>query len=355
MSRVAFLDLARENMALEPELLEATSRVIRSGHVLYGPEVEAFEQELCEYFGVSHAVGLASGTSALQVALMAIDPGVAPLRVTAMTAPATANAADQAHRRACPRFSAESPWTMELLDIDPGTRNAIGADVHVQLYGLATDATGAMVEDIAHAMGATVHGKKAGTMARVGAASFYPSKLLGALGDGGALITNDAEVAARARRIRHYGHEDGNGSDINSRGLNSRLCEIQSAWLRIKLRHLPVWIERRRAIAARYNDELLGRVIAPAEPPGHAGVYHVYAVEHPERDRIVAGLRERGVGVMVHYSRCLHQYRRWSHLAEPGTLPNAERLAREVLSLPCFPFLRDDEQDAVIKAVKELT
>ena len=349
---IPFADIGRENRALEPELLEAATRVIRSGRVLYGEELEAFERELAEWHGVKHAIGVASGTDAVEVAIRACEWGVAPLRMTAMTAVPTICAAEAAHRRAVGRLEG---FPVELLDVDPVTRNAVGADVHVQLYGLATDATGALVEDIAHSMGARVNGRLAGTMAKCAAFSAYPSKILGALGDGGAVLTNDDGISDRARRIRHYGFEDGDPADIEMRGQNSRLSDMQAAFLRVKLKHVGEWIAHRQIIAARYNAELAGRVTTPAEPPGHVGVYHVYVIQHPERDRIAAGLKERGVGCMVHYGRALHQYRRWSHLAEPGSLPNAERLASEVLSLPMYPFLREDEQDAVIQAMRELT
>jgi dTDP-3-amino-2,3,6-trideoxy-4-keto-D-glucose/dTDP-3-amino-3,4,6-trideoxy-alpha-D-glucose/dTDP-2,6-dideoxy-D-kanosamine transaminase len=353
--KVPFLSLDRENVSILPEILAATERVVRSGWVLYGPELEAFEHEAAASFGVKHCVGVSSGTDAVELALRAVQWGVRPVKVTAMTAPPTQSAIDSAHPRSVSLVSSTPTFTSMLLDPSPATRNATGADVHVQLFGLATDATGAAVEDIAHSMGAMVDGKMAGTMARCGAASAYPSKIMGAIGDGGFVVTNDDGIASRMRSIRHYGVETDGSGDITTRGQNSRLSELQAAYLRIKLKHVPAWIDRRREISARYNDELKGKVRTPYEPPGSRGVFHVWAGEHPERDRIVAALKERGVGVMLHYPKALHQYKRWRHLAEPGTLPVAERLAREVFSIPCYPYLRDEEQDAVIAAVKEVT
>jgi dTDP-4-amino-4,6-dideoxygalactose transaminase len=353
---VPYCDLARENVSLLPELTAACERVLRSGRVLYGAELESFEHEIAEWHGVKYAVGVASGTDAVEIALRATsvgDPSIGVVDsadVTAMTAPATINAM-------------EAAGTVPILrDIDPVTRNAPRCDLQVHLYGLAEDARTADVEDVAHAMGATWNGHLAGTMGKCGAISAYPSKILGAAGDGGVIITNDAEIAEACRLIRHYGMLE--SKDIERRGQNSRLSEMQAAILRVKLPHVKKWIARRQEIARRYDEELFGHVTIPAtlasdgrEDYAHdvEHVYHVYVIEHPERDRIAAHLRERGIGTMVHYGRAIHQYTRWSHLGEPGQFPNAERLAAECLSLPLYPFMRDDEVEAVIKAVREAT
>lgn len=350
---VPFCEIATENTSLLPELTAAFERVARSGRVLYGAELEAFEHDIAEWHGVKYAVGLASGTDSVELALRAVGCASAPVRVTAMTAVPTLSAIEAAHRRASGPFASLPTFPATLLDIDPRTRNATGADVHVQLYGLATDATGAQVEDIAHSMGATCNGNLAGTMARCGAGSAYPSKILGALGDGGFIITNDAGIAARARAIRHYGYEE--SGDIEMRGQNSRLCEMQAAFLRVKLPYVRTWIDRRRAIAKRYNDELRGRVTTPYEPPGHEHVHHVYVAEHPERDRIIAEAARRGVDLHVHYPKALHEFKRWRHLGQPGQFPHAERLARTCMSLPIWPFMRDEQQDHVIKVIQETT
>ena len=353
---IPFADLSREHAALRDELHAAAARVLDSGRSLYGPELEAIEREIADWHGVKYAVGVASGTDAVEIALRATsasDPStgvVDSADVTAMTAPATINAM-------------EASGTIPILkDIDPVTRNARNCDLQVHLYGLAEDATRADVEDVAHAMGATWNGQLAGTMGRCGALSAYPSKILGAAGDGGVIITNDAEIAEACRLIRHYGLTE--TRDIQRRGQNSRLSEMQAAILRVKLPHVNEWIERRQAIARQYDEELFGHVTIPAtlasegrEDYAHdvEHVYHVYVIESPERDRIAAHLRERGISTMVHYGRAIHQYTRWAHLGEPGQFPNAERLAAECLSLPLYPFLRDDEVDAVIAAVKEAT
>ncbi|HYF27572.1 MAG TPA: DegT/DnrJ/EryC1/StrS family aminotransferase [Baekduia sp.] len=335
--KVPFLDLARENQALAGHLTTAFNRVVKSGRVLYGAELEAFEHEIAAWHGVQYAVGVASGTDAVEIALRA--GGLRWARVTAMTAPATLNAMEAADVAA------------DLADPESLTLNAVGCDVHVHLYGLATPALSAAVEDCAHSMGATVNGMLAGTMGRIGALSFYPSKIMGAVGDGGAIITNSRDIAERARAIRHYGMTD--TGEVSGRGQNSRLSELQAAFLRAKLPFVADWIARRRAIAKRYAEELHGLVTVPYEPPGARHVYHVYVVEHPERDRLRAALEARGVGTMVHYPRAIHEHARWRHHGGAGAFPVAERLAREALSLPCYPYLTDAEQDHVIKSVKE--
>lgn len=338
---VPFCDLTRESRALEAPLMEAAQRVIRSGRFLYGAELEAFEHELAAWHGVKYAVGVASGTDAVEIALRA---GMgAPYRTgtTAMTAVPTINAIEAAGSQAM------------LFDPDPVTRNADRTWLRVHLYGLMTATDFTQVEDCAHAMGATKDGRVAGTNGHTGALSFYPTKLLGACGDGGALITNDKDIADRARSIRHYGTtEDG---AVSMRGQNSRLSELQASFLRTKLPLVHGWINQRRALAARYNEELAGRVTLPTEPAGCRHVYHVFAVEHSERARIVAGLTERGIGVMRHYPLAIHQHERWKHLGEPGQFPVAEKLAATVFSLPLYPYLTGEEQTAVINAVKELT
>ena len=344
---VPFVDLGRENRALRVELLEAADRVLRSGRLLFGAELEAFEHEIAAWHGVKFAVGVASGTDAVEIALRATSKMASDddrndvVSVTAFTAVPTINAIEAA---GC---------TPELVDPQAHTRNATFTALAVHLYGLPVAAEGADVEDVAHAMGARMCGRLTGTMGACGALSFYPSKIMGAVGDGGAIITDEPGIAERARKIRHYGFEE--SGDIAMRGQNSRLSELQAAFLRVKLPHVEGWIDRRREIAARYSAELAGRVTVPVERDDEVHVYHVYVIEHPERDRIKAALVERGIGTQIHYARAIHQHERWAHLGEPFKFEVAERLASTVLSLPCYPYLLDSEQDAVIAAVKDCT
>ncbi len=351
--KVAFLDLARQNASLATELDSAYRRVSASGRYLFGPELEAFEGELAAWLGVRHAVGVASGTDALEIALRAL--GVAEgerVATTAFTAVATINAIESAG--AVP----------VLFDVDPLTRNADGwlqgttgtrFAVAVHLYGvpcLPVRWDGA-VEDVAHALGARWQGRRAGTLGRLAALSFYPTKNLGALGDGGAVVTDDDGLADRARDIRFYGGLA--SGEVATRGQNSRLSELQAAFLRVKLPHLEELNSRRRAVAARYREGLAGRLALPVEPEGCVPSYHLFVVEAAERDRLARGLAGAGVGTLVHYPRAIHEHPRYRALGEPGQFPVAERLARSVLSLPCYPGITDAEVDHVIRAVCDLT
>jgi dTDP-3-amino-3,4,6-trideoxy-alpha-D-glucose transaminase len=346
--RIPFLDLGRQTAALASELEAAFRRVAASGRYLFGPEVEAFEAELAAWLGARHVVAVASGTDALEIALRAL--GVAagePVATTAFTAVATVNAIEAAG------------GAPVLVDIDATTRNAervaeagCRLAVAVHLHGLPCRA-GADVEDVAHALGARVGDRRAGTLGAIAALSFYPTKNLGALGDGGAIVTGDAELAARAPDIRHYGGLE--RGEVAARGQNSRLGELQAAFLRVKLPRVDGWNARRRAIAARYREALAGRVGLPAEAPGCQPAWHVFAIEHPERDRLARGLADAGVGTMVHYPRAIHEHARYRPLGEPGRFPVAERLARTILSLPCYPELRDDEIDEIVAAVRRLS
>lgn len=346
---VPFANVGRENTALLTPLLAATKRVLESGRVLYGAELEAFEQELAGWFGVKHAVGVASGTDAVEIALRACGVVGRRVAVGAFVAVPCINAIEAAGLEPV------------LFDADPVTRNAnlahtrdVMASLSVPLYGLPVDENDIpTVEDIAHSMGAVRDGQLVGTFGVAGAVSLYPSKILGVCGDGGAVITNDAAVAKRARKIRHYGFED--SGDINLRGQNSRLCELQAAYARVKLPHVNTWIRRRREIAHRYSAELAGRVTVPVEPKGCFHVYHCYVIEHDERERIIADAAARGVDIHRHYPKAIHEYGRWKHLGEPGEFPVAEKLARTVMSLPLTPFTTDREVERVIHVVKECT
>jgi dTDP-4-amino-4,6-dideoxygalactose transaminase len=339
---IPFVDVGRENRSLIVQLREAADRVFASGRVLMGPEVEAFEHEIAEWYKVKHAVAVASGTDAVEIGLRATDHKFdSCATTTAFTAVPTINAIEAAG------------LMFSLDDVNPHTRNTEGRAecVKVHLFGLASPAKHSCVEDCAHSMGAVVNGKLAGTMGRCGALSFYPTKILGALGDGGAIITNDDGMAERAREIRHYGF---NGNcDIKDRGQNSRMSELQAAFLRVKLPYVESWIDKRIDLAEIYTAELAGRVVVPFTPSGSKHVFHCYVIEHPERDRIAAALKQRGIGTMIHYPKSINQYDRWR--GHGSNFPNAQRLAATVLSLPCYPFLAEQEQDVVIAAVKDLT
>lgn len=361
--RVPFGDLAREYAALRPELDAAWQRVCARGWFVLGAEVEAFEREFAAYCGARHAVGVASGTDALHLALRGLGIGAGDEVVTvAHTAGATVMAVLLAGA------------TPVLVDIDPATGTmdpaaaaaAIGprtrALLPVHLYGqpAALDALQALaarhglalVEDCCQAHGARHGGRHVGTFGVAGCFSFYPSKNLGAYGDGGMVVTNDDALAERLRRLRQYGWRVRDESV--EEGLNSRLDELQAALLRVKLRHLDAWQTRRSALAARYNAGLAGvpGLVLPAAVPGTEPAWHLYVVRTPRRDALRQALAEAGVGTGVHYPLPVHRQPGYARaVVGPGGLPASERWAAEVLSLPLFPYLREDEVDWVVAAV----
>jgi dTDP-3-amino-3,4,6-trideoxy-alpha-D-glucose transaminase len=353
--------------ALRRELDEAASRVLGSGWFILGPEVEAFERELASALGARHAVAVGNGTDALFLSLRALGVGPGDEVVTSpVSAAFTALAVLQAGAR--PVFADVDPAT---LNLDPGKVEAAlsartKAIVPVHLYGHPADmdpilalARGrgvAVLEDACQAHGALYRGRPVGTLAGergIGALSFYPTKNLGALGDGGAILVNDPALAATLRQLRNGGQSDRYRHELP--GVNSRLDEVQAAFLRVGLRHLAAGNERRRALAGLYRAGLDGSGVEPLrEQPYARAVHHLFVVRHPRRDALAQALRERGVGTLVHYPTPLHLQPVFAPLGgRPGDLPVAERATREVLSLPLYPELREEELQAVIEAVQE--
>jgi len=248
----------------------------------------------------------------------------------------------------------------ELLEaaITPRTR----AIMPVHLYGRMADMNAIMdvarghnlpvIEDCAQAHGARLGGRAAGSIGLCGCFSFYPSKNLGALGDGGMIVTDDAALAAKLRRLRMYGWEK-RYYTVDPGGINSRLDEIQAALLHVKLRHLPSWNDARRRIARRYDQLLAGTgLVLPDAPADESHIYHLYVVQAKQRDQLQAALKERGIETAVHYPLPAHLQPVYQGLAAPGSLPVTERLAGEVLSLPIYPELTDAEIEAVAAAVR---
>jgi dTDP-4-amino-4,6-dideoxygalactose transaminase len=350
--------------ALRSEIDDAIARVLDSGWFVLGPENEAFEAELAEAFGVRDSVAVGNGTESLQLALetLGVGPGDEVV-TTAMSAAFTALAIERAGAR--PVFADVEPDTLNLSPetaaraITPRTR----AILPVHLYGhpadlgglaaLATERGLHLVEDACQAHGARYGERPVGSFGELGALSFYPTKNLGGLGDGGAVLVGDPEHALKLRRLRNGGQSD-RYRHVES-GLNSRLDELQAAVLRVKLRRLEEWNERRRALAGLYREELADcGVTLPAERDGVRAVYHLFVIRHPRRDALAARLRERGVGTLIHYPIPLHLQPAFARLGgRPGELPVVERAAEEILSLPLQPELDDASARAVAAAVRE--
>jgi dTDP-4-amino-4,6-dideoxygalactose transaminase len=327
---VPFHDLSRQTRETEADLASALDAVLDESRFIGGSAVAAFERDWAAFCGTRHAVGCGSGADAIALALRALDVGPGD-EVVVQANTCFPTAAGVLETGATPVFADVDDATLNLDAV--GARAAFGprtkAIVATHLYGRCADIAGLrelgvpVVEDAAHAHGATFDGRRAGSLGDAAAFSFYPTKNLGALGDAGAVTTNDAALAERVRALREFG----------AHGTQSRLDTVQAAVLRAKLPHLERWNARRRELAARYRDAL-GQ---PADDPGH--VYHLFVARFRERDRVQAQLAERGIETLVHYTPAL------------APLPVSARAASEVLSLPLYPQLRDDELEEVLAAL----
>jgi dTDP-4-amino-4,6-dideoxygalactose transaminase len=362
VTAVPFVDFKAHVAAVRGEIDAAVARVLDSGWFILGPEGEAFERELAEYLGAKEAIGVANGTEAIQLALEAIGIGPGDEVVTSpMTAAFTALAVRRAGAR--PVFADLDPRT---LNVDPRAVEAAltprtKAILPVHLYGHPADLDPllelarrrgiALVEDACQAVGARYEGKRVGALSGIGALSFYPTKNLGALGDGGAVLTGSDTIAARVRQLRNGGQSEKYRHDLP--GINSRLDEMQAAVLRVGLRHLREWTERRRALAALDAAELEGTGLRlPAQQPWARAVWHLYVVRHPRRDALRDALERRGVGTLVHYPVPLHLMPAFAGTGRAGDFPVAERACDEILSLPLYPEMSDADARGVAAAVR---
>ena len=358
-------DYRAEYEAERDDILAAVDQVLRSGRLILGGSVRAFEQELAAYCGVSHGVGVNSGTDALMLALRALDLRPRDEVITSSnTAIPTVSAIVTAG--ATPRFVDIEPDTY-LIDV-PRLESAITGRtrciVPVHLFGQCADMDAVqtiagrrgiqVVEDCAQSTGADYRGRRAGSMSRLSAFSFYPTKILGAYGDGGMVLTSDEALAGRLRRLRVYGTEKTYYAEEH--GYNSRLDELHAEILRRKLRRIERYIDRRIALAGRYDEQLQGTgLLLPVTKPGNRHVYHLYVVRHPAREAIIAALAERGITVGIHYPWPIHTMRAYAQFGGgEGSLPETERAAREIFSLPIYPSLTDAEQDQVCDALRTI-
>ncbi|HEX7300687.1 MAG TPA: DegT/DnrJ/EryC1/StrS family aminotransferase [Solirubrobacteraceae bacterium] len=363
---VPFADLGRATARVRPALDAAAARVFDSGWFVLGREGEAFEEEFAQAIGSRHAVAVASGTDAIELALRALGIGPGDEVVTqANTCVPTVAAIERAG--ATPVLCDVEP---DAATIDPDSlRGAITprtrAIVPVHLYGqvgdldavlaLAAEHGIAVVEDCAQAHGAALAGRAAGTTGLLGAFSFYPTKNLGALGDGGAVVTGDEALAEHLRLLRQYGQAD--RYHHVQHGVNSRLDELQAALLRAKLAHLPADNARRNAIAARYDEALADGPVRPlARLADRDHAFHLYVVIAPDRQALQSALERHGIATLVHYPRPVHGHPPYAALGEgPVSLATSERLAAGVVSLPMYPELTDAEVDYVSGVLREVT
>ena len=360
---ISVLDLRAQYQSIRGEINEAVLGVLESGHFVLGPNVKALEQEVAQRCGCAYGVGVASGTDALRLAMdaMEIGPGDEVI-TTPFTFIATANTISRAG--AAPVFVDIDPQTFNLnpVLVERAITRRTRAILPVHLFGQLADMGALMelalrydlpvVEDSAQAIGATFEGELACSFGIIGCLSFYPTKNLGAYGDGGMAVTSSAEMAGRLDVLRRHG---GRVKYYHERlGYNSRLDELQAAILRVKLRHLDVWTEGRRRVAARYDELLAGLPITtPHQAPGMRHVYHQYTIRAPRRDQLQSFLNEQGIGTMIYYPLPLHLQGMYADLGlGAGSFPEAERAAGEVLALPIYPELTDDQIEQVANAIR---
>ena len=360
-ANIPFVDLTRQHQRVAHELETAMSGVLSSGWFIQGPQLEAFEQEFASYCQAEHCVGVGNGLDALVLLLRAYGIGagdevIVPsntfiatwLAVTAVGATIVAVEPEELTHNLSPKLIE--------AHITPRTR----CIMPVHLYGQPADMDPIMslaekhglvvIEDNAQAQGALYKGRPTGSLGHAAATSFYPGKNLGALGDGGAVVTRDPAIARQVRMLRNYGSEK--KYDHQVLGCNSRLDEIQAAVLRVKLRHLNEWNQERRAIATRYDAMLAGsHVTRPQVPEWATPVWHLYVIRSVQRDALQAHLQSQGIQTVIHYPVPPHQQACYANQMTGSSFPLAEALCGQVLSLPMYPGLTEAEQNRVAEAI----
>lgn len=344
--------------------------VFDSGQLVLGESVRGFEAEFAAYHGLPHCTSVDNGTNALKLALEAlgVGPGDEVVTVSNTAAPTVVAIAGTG---ATPVFVdvREDDFHRDTDQVEAALTDRTRVLLPVHLYGQRVDMAPlrrvaerhglAVLEDCAQSHGATHHGRTAGTMGDAAAFSFYPTKVLGAYGDGGAVVTASDEVDAALRQLRYYGMEKVYYV-VRSPGHNSRLDEVQAEILRRKLTRLDTYIADRRAVARCYEEQLgdlagPGGLVLPSTNPGNTHVHYVYVVRHPERDRILRELRAQDIALNVSYPWPVHTMEGFAHLGQgPGDLPVTERLAGEIFSLPMYPSLPTDVQEKVVGALRDV-
>jgi dTDP-4-amino-4,6-dideoxygalactose transaminase len=356
-------DLSLGGAAPAPEIEAAIARVLASGWFILGPEVEAFEREIVSSFDCGNAVGVGNGTDAITLALMAVGVGPGDEVVTTpLTAAFTALAVSRLGVK--PVFADVEPETL-TLSVESVARKITSktrALMPVHLYGNAANIEGmleladahglAVVEDACQAHGSRHHGKSLGSLGRAGTFSFYPTKNLGALGDGGMVVTRDDEIAAKLKRLRNGGQSSRYRHD--EIGVNSRLDEIQAAVLRVKLKYLESRNERRRELSRLYEQALEGSAVRPvAVRDGCTSARHLFVIRAPNRDALAAHLKKSGIETLIHFPIPTHLQRAYESLGQgPGSCPNAEKACEEILSLPLYPTLANEVVGRVADAIR---
>jgi dTDP-3-amino-3,4,6-trideoxy-alpha-D-glucose transaminase len=355
---VALFDTETPRAALRAELRSAVHRVLDGGRFILGPEVQAFEREWAAYLGAEHAIGVANGTEAITIALRAL--GVGPgdeVVVPSFTFWASAEAIPPTGAR--PVFCDVDPVTFLVTPetvkaaLTPRTKAVIAVHLFGNVAPIAEiEALGVpVIEDAAQAAGSTGPAGRPGALGTLATFSFYPSKNLGAFGDGGAITTRDGAIAERVRMLRYHGSAD--KKDYVDVGYNSRLDEMQAAILRVQLPHLDRWAAARAEAGDRYAQALDGLVGTPVATPGTRPAWHLYVVRHPESDALKAALDERGIGAAPYYRRPIHEQPPMRQWAPPHELPGTAEAARTHLAIPMSAALTAGQIDEVAGAVRD--
>lgn len=362
MNKVPFLDLGEQVRELREEIDAAVARVLSSGWYLLGPELEAFEAEWAAYIGARYAVGVANGLDALHLCLRAcgIGPGDEVI-VPSNTYIATWLAVSHAGATPVPVEPDEGIYNIDPDRIEEAITPRTKAIMPVHLYGHPADMDTILtiarchglrvIEDAAQAHGARYKGRRVGSHGDAVAWSFYPTKNLGALGDAGAVTTNDESLARELRRLRNYGSSKRYVCDVV--GYNSRMEELHAAILRVKLKRLDEWNERRRAIAAYYLNALEGLdLVLPVEREWAYHVYHLFVIRSAQRDRIAGRLAGQAIGTIIHYPIPPHEQRAYAELGiRAEAMPLADRIHQEVLSLPAGPHLAIADAQRIVEQI----
>ena len=363
MDKITVWGYLKEYAETKDELLKAVTEVFESGTLILGQKVKDFEQAYSDYIGVKFGVGCDNGTNAITLALKALEIGKGDEVITVSnTAIPTVSAVVTAG--AMPVFVDINPETylMDVAKVEAAITSKTKAILPVHLFGQCVDMDPLLdiaqkhhlyvVEDCAQAHGAEYKGRKAGSMGDISTTSFYPTKILGAYGDGGMVNTNNEEWAQHLRRLRFYGAEKTYYAEEH--GFNSRLDELQAALLLSKLPKIEYYISRRREIAALYQEGLAeSGLILPKEAPYNRHAYYLYVVRHPQRDEIIEKLRENNIYVNISYPWPIHTMKGYQYLGwHEGDLPNTESAAKEIFSLPMYPSLENEEVKRVIEVLK---
>lgn len=362
--RVPFVDLKAQYAQIRDEINPVIQEVIDKANFVGGPYLKAFEGKFADFCGAKYAIGVSSGTAALHVALVAVGIGSGDEVITVPnTFIATTEAISLSGAR--PVFVDVNPesYNIDVSKIEEAITPNTKAILPVHLYGQPADMDPILeiasrhgltvIEDAAQAHGAEYKGKKVGALGQVGCFSFYPAKNLGAYGDGGMVVTNDLQVADKVRFLSNHGQAEKNKH--TQEGFNYRLDGIQAAILSVKLRHLEEWTTRRRHNAQRYNELLENLdVITPTEKNFAKHVFHLYIIQLVRRDALAEHLRARGIAVQFHYPIALHLQKAYAHLGyQQGSFPVAEQCAAQVLSLPMFAELTEEQIQHVVNGIKE--